>query len=141
MKLWHKNYTLEEINLRGKGTMLEHLEIRFTEITPQHLVATMPVDHRTLQAYGRLHGGASVALAESVGSTAANLCVDPAKQYCVGLDINSNHLRGVRGGVVTGVAAPIHLGRSTYVWEIKIYNEEKQIINISRLTMAVLEKP
>ncbi|MCL4113185.1 UNVERIFIED_CONTAM: hypothetical protein GTU68_051202 [Idotea baltica] len=99
----------------------------------------MPVDHRTQQPFGLLHGGASCVLAESLGSVAANLVVDPVKQYCLGLDINTNHLRSVREGLVTGVAKPIHLGRKTQVWEIKIYSEAEKMVSISRLTMAVMD--
>lgn len=140
MPIWFKPYTLEEINARGKQTMVEYLDIRFTEITLNSLKAVMPVDHRTVQPLGLLHGGASVALAETIGSTAANLCVDPAKNFCVGLDINANHLSAVRSGTVTGTATPIHLGQSTQVWEIRIHDSEEKLIHISRLTMIVLKK-
>lgn len=138
MSIWFQKHTLEEVNARGKGTMVEHLDIRFTAITDHSLTATMPVDHRTKQPIGLLHGGASVALAETIGSVAANYCVDSDHHYCVGLEINSNHLRSVRSGTVTGVATPIHLGRTTQVWDIRITNEKNELVNISRLTMAVL---
>lgn len=138
MSIWHHPYSLDEINARGKQTMVEYLDIRFTEITANSLKATMPVDHRTVQPLGLLHGGASVSLAETIGSTAANLCVDPAKNYCVGLDINANHLRSVREGLVTGIATPIHLGRSTQVWEIKIFDSQNKLASIHRLTMMVM---
>ena len=98
----------------------------------------MPVDNRTHQPMGLLHGGASVVLAETIGSSAANLCLDITKEYAVGLDINSNHLKGVRDGFVFGIAKPIHIGGKTQVWEIKIYDEKDKLVNISRLTMAVL---
>lgn len=120
--------------------MLEHLGIVFTKVTEDSLIATLPVDHRTKQPIGLLHGGASVVLAETIGSTAANLCVDPKKFYCVGLDINANHLRAVREGTVTGTAKPLHLGKTTHVWEIKITDESEKLVCISRLTMAVLIK-
>ncbi|OGQ45867.1 MAG: esterase [Deltaproteobacteria bacterium RIFCSPLOWO2_02_FULL_44_10] len=140
MTIWFQKYTLDEISARGKGTMLEHLGIVFTKVTEDSLIATLPVDHRTKQPIGLLHGGASVVLAETIGSTAANLCVDPKKFYCVGLDINANHLRAVREGTVTGTAKPLHLGKTTHVWEIKITDESEKLVCISRLTMAVLIK-
>ena len=120
--------------------MTETLGIEFTEIGNDWLTARMPVDHRTHQPMGLLHGGASVALAETLGSIAAHCCIDNAKQYCVGLEINANHLKGVRDGFVYGTARPIHVGRSTQVWEIKIVNENKELVCISRITMAILSK-
>lgn len=138
--IWHLPYALDEINDRGKNTMVEHLDICFIEIADNSLRATMPVDHRTVQPLGLLHGGASAVLAETIGSTAANLCVDPKKNYCVGLSIYVNHIRSVRSGLVTGTAAPIHRGRSTQVWEIQITNEKKELTSVSRLTMVVLKK-
>ena len=138
MSIWHKKYTLAEVNRRGKGTMVEHVGIVFTEMTPDSLTATMPVDHRTKQPVGLLHGGASVVLAETIGSTAANLCVDSKKFLCVGMEINANHIRSVAEGMVTGTAKPVHLGRATQVWEIRIMNQDKKLVCISRLTMAVL---
>ncbi len=132
--------TVEEINQRAKHSLSDHLGIEFTEIGDEHLSATMPVDQRTMQPMGILHGGASCALAETVGSAAANYCVDQKEKVCVGLDININHLRPVRSGLVTGIAKPLHIGKTTHVWEIKIYNEEKSLVSVSRLTMAVVEK-
>lgn len=114
--------------------------IEFTEIGKDWLTARMPVDPRTHQPYGLLHGGASVALAETLGSVAAHCCVDSSKQYVVGLEINANHLKGVRDGFVYGTARPVHVGRSTQVWEIKIVNEKKELVCISRITMAILSK-
>ena len=99
----------------------------------------MPVDHRTKQPFGFLHGGASVALAESLGSIAANFAIDQTKQYCVGLDINANHVRAVKEGYVYGISKPLHIGKSTHVWEIKITNEEKKLVCISRITMAIID--
>ncbi|HNC73147.1 MAG TPA: hotdog fold thioesterase [Chitinophagales bacterium] len=119
--------------------MDEHLGIELIEIGDDFIKAKMPVDHRTRQPMGLLHGGASVVLAESLGSLAANLCLDITKEYAVGLDINSNHLRSVRDGFVIGITKPIHIGSKTQVWEIKIYDENEQLVNISRLTMAVLQ--
>lgn len=120
--------------------MVEHLGIRFTEIGDNHICAAMPVDKRTHQPLGLLHGGASVALAETLGSVAATLCVDQNAQYCVGLEINANHVKSVRSGLVTGKASPIHIGKSTQIWEIRITSESGDLVCISRITMAVLNK-
>lgn len=120
--------------------MQRHLGIEFTEIGDDYIAAQMPVDHRTKQPMGLLHGGASVTLAETLGSTASVLCIDLEKQTVVGLEINANHIRAAREGFVKGIAKPIHLGRSTQVWEIKIYNDANQLTCISRITNAVLEK-
>lgn len=138
--IWFKEYGLADINALGRNTMLEHLNIRFTEIGENSITATMPVDHRTVQPDGILHGGASAVLAETLGSVAANLCVDPDKYWCVGLEINANHIRPVRSGTVEGTAVPIHLGRKTQVWEIRIQNENKKLVCVSRLTLSVLER-
>lgn len=120
--------------------MVEHLDIRFSEIGPDYVRATMPVDHRTHQTMGLLHGGASVALAETVGSIAANLCVDGERYVCLGQEINANHLRPVRSGRVTATARPIHLGSRSHVWHIEIHDEQQRLVCISRLTMVVLER-
>lgn len=120
--------------------MTDHLGIVFTEIGDDHLTATMPVDERTKQPMGLLHGGANVVLAETLGSVASSLTIDLSKQICVGLEINANHLKGVKSGSVTGITKPIHLGKSTQVWEIKIINEQGQLCCISRITMAILDK-
>jgi 1,4-dihydroxy-2-naphthoyl-CoA hydrolase len=140
MSIWFQPCTLESVQQRGAGTMVEHLGITIVELGDNYLSGSMPVDHRTVQPMGILHGGASVALAETLGSIAANLVVDPSKKYCVGLDINANHIRAARKGVVTGKAVPIHLGSSTQVWQIEISDEQQRLICISRLTMAVLSK-
>ena len=139
MNIWKIQVTAGAANERGKNTMSEHLGIEFTEIGDDFMTATMPVDHRTKQPVGIMHGGASCVLAETVGSTAANLCVE-ANQYCVGLDINTNHIRAIRSGVVTAIAKPFHLGKSTQVWGIEIRDEEKRLVSVTRLTMAVLER-
>lgn len=131
---------LEALNSMGEGCMVEHLGIQFTEIGDNFLVATMPVDHRTKQPLGLLHGGASVALAETMGSLGATLCLDLNKQYAVGLEINTNHIKSAKKGVVTGKASPIHLGRGTHVWSIEIKNEDNQLVAISRITMAILDR-
>lgn len=120
--------------------MIEHIGINITEVGDEFLAGTMPVDHRTVQPMGILHGGASVALAETLGSMAASLVIDPSRQYCVGLDINANHIRSARSGYVKGVARPLHLGSSTQVWSIEIKDEQEKLVCISRLTMAVLTK-
>jgi 1,4-dihydroxy-2-naphthoyl-CoA hydrolase len=140
MKIWFRNFTLDEINKLNAGNLGEHLGIEFTAIGPDTLTAVMPVEGRTKQPAGLLHGGASVALAEHLGSVAANLCVDPKLTTCVGQEINANHLRGVSSGTVTGVARPIHLGRRSQVWEIRISTEEGKLVCISRLTMAVVDR-
>ncbi len=134
------NITLAQINDMGKGTMGELLGIEFTQIEKDKLVATMPVDHRTVQPYGILHGGASVALAETLGSVAAHLSVDSTKYLTVGLEINANHIRSVRNGKVTGTATPVHVGRSTHVWAINIVNEDGKLVCTSRITMAIIAK-
>ncbi len=140
MKIWHTDLTLEAVNARGKDTMVELLGIEFIEIGDDFMIARMPVDNRTKQPLGIMHGGASCVLAETVGSTAANYAVDLTKFYCVGLDINTNHIRSIKDGFVTGTAKAYHLGRSTQVWSIEIVNEEKKLISINRLTMAVLAR-
>lgn len=132
--------TLEQLNTPRHQSMVDHLGIQYTAIGDDFLEATMPVDHRTIQPYGLLHGGASVALAETLGSVSSSLTLDLEKQVCVGLEINANHLKAVREGKVRGIAKPVHLGKSTQVWEIKIYNEADQLCCISRITMAILDK-
>lgn len=132
--------SLTQLNNTKHQTMVTHLGIEFTGIGDDFLEATMPVDHRTIQPMGLLHGGANVALAETLGSLAASLTVDQEKQAVVGLEINANHLKSVRSGKVKGIAKPIHIGKSTQVWEIKIFNEAEQLCCISRLTMAILDK-
>ncbi len=130
--------SLDELNRLSRGTLIDHLGIVFTGAGEDWLQATMPVDERTRQPYGLLHGGASVVLAETLGSSAGNLCVDTASQVCVGLEINANHLRAVRSGMVTGTARALHVGRTTQVWEIRIENEAGKPVCISRLTLAVV---
>lgn len=120
--------------------MAETLGIEFTLIDKDKLVATMPIDNRTVQPYGILHGGASVALAETLGSVAAHCSIDFTKQISVGLEINANHIKSARSGLVTGTATPIHVGRSTHVWAINIVSEERKLVCTSRITMAIIEK-
>ena len=124
----------------GKGTMVEHLGIEFTGIGEDFLEATMPVDRRTKQPMGLLHGGANVVLAETLGSVASSLMVDQTTQYCVGLEINANHLKAITSGTVRGITKAIHIGKKTQVWEIKIYSEKEVLSCISRITIAVLDK-
>lgn len=138
MSIWKKNYSIEELDYRARNTMVEWLDIKIIEIGDDYLKASMPVDHRTHQPLGLLHGGASVVLAETVGSTAASMAVE-AGHYCLGLDINANHLRGVRTGLVFAVARPLHIGRTTHVWDIRISDEDDKSVCISRLTMAVMK--
>lgn len=132
--------SLQQLNQSGQNTMVSHLDIVFTEIGDDFICATMPVDSRTKQPMGLLHGGANVVLAETLGSVAASLTIDLKSQTCVGLEINANHLKSVRSGRVKGIAKAIHLGKSTQVWEIKIYNEQEALYCVSRITMAILDK-
>ncbi|MDK9738035.1 hotdog fold thioesterase [Vibrio sp. D404a] len=136
MAIWKKPIDLEIINATSKNTLIEHLNIVYTEVTDNSLVATMPVCHFTHQPLGMLHGGASVVLAETLGSLAANFCVAEG-YFCVGLDINANHVRSMREGHVIGTAEPIHLGASTQVWQINITDERERLVCSSRLTIAV----
>jgi 1,4-dihydroxy-2-naphthoyl-CoA hydrolase len=140
MSIWfNKDLSPEDFNVQGKGTMDEFLGIVCKEIGENYIKAVMPVNERTRQPYGLLHGGASCVLAETVGSVASALVIDPSKFYCVGLEINANHLRPVKEGFVTGVASPLHLGASTHVWDIKIYDDNEKLICVSRLTVAILK--
>jgi 1,4-dihydroxy-2-naphthoyl-CoA hydrolase len=135
--MFREGSSLEALNAQSRGTAMEPLGIVFTEMGPDWLRATMPVDARTRQPYGLLHGGASVLLAETIGSSAGMLCVGEG-EGCVGIEINANHLRGVRDGVVTGTARPLHVGRQTQVWEIRIEDERQHLVCVSRLTLAVI---
>ena len=135
-----KKYNIEDLNKMSQNTMVEWLGIEITELGENYLKAKMPVDHRTVQPARILHGGASVVLAETLGSIGGSLCIDPATQYCVGLEINANHIRPAKDGYVYGHGEILHLGKKTQIWEIKIYNEEKKLVCVSRLTLAVIEK-
>ena len=139
MSLFQRQATVADLNALSEGTAMRPLGIEFTEIGPDYVRATMPVDERTRQPYGLLHGGASVLLAETLGSTAGGLCVG-AGQGVVGIEINANHLAGVREGKVTGTARPLHVGRSTQVWEIRIEDERGRLACVSRLTLAVIDR-
>ena len=135
------NISLEQVNQSGKGNMVEHLGIEFTEITPEYICAKMPVDNRTKQPMGLLHGGASVVLAESVGSTASWLSLEnPAKQAAVGVEINANHLRSAREGYVYAKCTALKVGKTMHVWDIKITNEAGDLVCVCRLTTAVIEQ-
>lgn len=134
------NVTVEQLNANSSNTLVEHLGILVTEVGSDYIKGTMPVDHRTHQPYGLLHGGASVVLAETLGSIAANCVVDSKEYYCVGLEINANHIKSAREGLVHGVTRPLHIGKQTQVWEIKITNDNQQLVCISRITMAVLNR-
>lgn len=140
MSIWKWNPGLEALQKMAGKSMSAHIGIALTEIGPDFLRGTMPVDYRTQQPYGRLHGGANVVLAEELGSLAAAMCTDINTCIVVGLDINANHLRGVMSGTVTGTARPLHIGRTTQVWEIRIEDEHGKLACISRLTMAVVAK-
>lgn len=138
MGIWRNAATIEELQGRARNTLIEWLGMRFTEIGPDFLRATMPVNAHTHQPMGVLHGGASIALAETVGSTAANLCVDSTREMCLGQEINANHLRPVYAGQVTATARPLHLGKRSQVWQIEIRDERERLVCVSRLTMAVV---
>jgi len=139
--IWKVPPSVDQINHWSKNTLSEQLGIVFFEAGDDFLRAKMPVDHRTHQPLGLLHGGASVALAETLGSVAATCCVDLSRQYCVGLEINANHIKSARSGYVVGTARPVHVGKKTQVWEIRIETEETgDLVCISRITMAVLDK-
>ncbi|MCO8170382.1 hotdog fold thioesterase [Pseudomonas sp. 21LCFQ02] len=138
MSLWRETPQIDRINAAGANTIATSLDIRFEAFTDDTLTASMVVDHRTHQPFGLLHGGASVVLAETLGSMASYLVIDTAKFFCVGLEVNANHVRGVRSGRVTGVVRPVHIGRTTHVWDIRLSNDEGKLCCISRLTVAVV---
>jgi 1,4-dihydroxy-2-naphthoyl-CoA hydrolase len=140
MSIWFREYTLEEINRRGVQTMADFLGIEFTKIGQDFLIAKMPVSDKVKQPIGIVHGGANVVLAETIASTAANMVVNIADYYCVGLEINTNHIRSVREGIVWGTARPFHLGKSTQVWHIELKDEQDRITAISRMTASVLKR-
>jgi 1,4-dihydroxy-2-naphthoyl-CoA hydrolase len=140
MAIWKMPLTLEEVNTRSANTAAEHLGMVFSAYTDNSLSATMPIDNRTCQPLGLLHGGISAALAETVASSAANYCVDQQLAYCVGLDINANHIRGVNSGQVTATATPFHLGQSTQVWDVRIVDDRARLVCIARMTMAVITR-
>jgi 1,4-dihydroxy-2-naphthoyl-CoA hydrolase len=141
VSIWVTPMSLEALNAGAAGTLVKPLGIVFTEMGENFIRGTMPVDARTRQPYGLLHGGASVALAETLGSTGASMCVDHARYMCVGQEINANHLKSVRSGIVTGTARPLHVGSRSQVWSIDIVNESGVLVCVSRHTVAVLQRP
>ncbi|HWK08226.1 MAG TPA: hotdog fold thioesterase [Puia sp.] len=143
MSIWHPSgspMTIEQLQSLGANTMGAHLGMEFTDIGENFLKARMPVDSRTRQPYGLLHGGASVALAETLGSVGSAYVIDQQRYVCVGLEINANHVRGVKEGYVYGTATPLHLGKTTHVWDIRIVDEREKLVCVSRLTVAILKR-
>jgi 1,4-dihydroxy-2-naphthoyl-CoA hydrolase len=140
MSIWFRPVTIEDLASHTRSTLVEHLGMRLTEIGPDYLRGTLPVDRRTHQTMGILHGGASAALAETLGSIAGNMCVDTQRFVCVGQEINANHVRPVASGEVTGTARPIHIGHRTQVWQIEIRDPRERLVCVSRLTLAVLAR-
>lgn len=137
--IWfNKESSIDDIPNISADTMAGYLGMEWIEIGPSHLKMRMPVNNRTIQPYGILHGGASCALAETIGSLASHLVIDPSTHYCVGLEINANHIRSAREGFIIAHCTPIHLGRSTHVWDIKIEDEARKLVCVSRLTVAIL---
>ncbi len=142
MSIWfNKSLQLEEIKGISKDTMAEYIGIELIEIGENYIKGRIPVDHRTQQPYGLLHGGASVALAETLGSIASAFIIDQSKFFCVGLEINANHIRSAKQGFVYGTASSLHIGRTTHVWDIKIHDEHEKLVCVSRLTVAIIAKP
>ncbi len=141
MSIWRHTPSLEQLNAAAAGTMIRTLGIVFTEVGADFIRAEMPVDERTRQPFGLLHGGASVSLAETLGSMGASLCVDADRFVCVGQEINANHLRAAKSGRVIGTARPVHIGGRSHVWGIEVMNEAGALVCISRLTVAVIERP
>ena len=140
-KIWFKDYTLEEINSIFQKFMTGYLHIQATEVRNDMLIASMPISDKVKQPFGILHGGASVVLAESVGSIASNLMIDPQRLVGVGMEVNANHLKSVAAGTLYAYCSPLHIGKKSHVWDIKIKNEKDVLICISRLTVAIIDKP
>src|SRR4051795_7933870 len=141
MSIWFKkDIVISDFENWSKNTLNEHLGIKITELGDNFVKASMPVDHRTHQPHGLLHGGASAALAETLGSVASALVIDRQNFICVGIEINANHIRGVKTGLVTGTCTPIHIGSTTHVWDIRINDDNNKLICVSRLTVAILKK-
>ncbi len=142
MKIWKNDFTLDFLNEMSKNTMGEHLGIEFTAFGDDFLTAKMPVDHRTVQPMRLLHGGASVVLAETLGSVASWLCIDITRYAAVGLEINANHLRGVKeGNEVFGTVRPIRIGKTVHVWNIELKNSRGDLTCVSRLTVSIINTP
>jgi len=140
MSIWFQQFSTDEIKAVQRGTMDEHLGVEIVNIGPDYLSARMPVNERTVQPHGILHGGASAALAETLGSIGGSMVVDPERYQVIGQEINANHIRSVREGHVHGTARPIHLGRRSQVWAIEIVDDHKRLVCVSRLTLAVIER-
>lgn len=140
MSIWYKEYTLEQINAGNSGTMVGHCGIEMTQITENTLVGTMPVDERTKQPFGILHGGANCVLAETLGSIAGNLTCNPDEAHAVGLSITTNHIKACRNGLIKGVATAVHLGRTTQVWDIKTFDEAGKLTSTTSFTVAIISK-
>jgi 1,4-dihydroxy-2-naphthoyl-CoA hydrolase len=141
MGIWRTPASAEQLQEYSRNTLAETIGIRVTEVGPDFLRATMPVSPKTHQPMGVLHGGASVALAETVGSLAAALCVDGERYVCLGQEINANHLRPISSGTVTATARPYHVGKRSHVWSIEIRDDQEKLVCVSRLTVAVVDKP
>jgi 1,4-dihydroxy-2-naphthoyl-CoA hydrolase len=141
MSIWFKkDLSIEDLKPFAPKTMAEHLAIEWVEVGEDFISGRMPVDHRTIQPYGLLHGGASCVLAETLGSIASAMVIDHSNYYCVGIEINANHIRGVKSGFVTGKASPLHLGNTTHVWDIKLHDDRGKLTCVSRLTVAILKR-
>jgi 1,4-dihydroxy-2-naphthoyl-CoA hydrolase len=140
MTIWKKECSIKKLNALTRQSIEEHLGIKMVEIGDDFLKATMPVDHRTRQPFGILHGGASVVMAETLGSLASYFVLESEERYPVGIEINANHIRAVSEGEVTGIVRPIHLGISTHIWEIRILDPDDRLVCISRLTVAILDR-
>jgi len=141
MSIWRTQTSVEQLQEHSRNTLAETIGIRVTEVGPDFLRATMPVNPRTHQPMGVLHGGASVALAETVGSLAATMCIDRTLYACLGQEINANHLRPISSGIVTATARPFHIGKRSHVWSIEIRDEQEKLVCVSRLTIAVVDRP
>ncbi|TAL34477.1 MAG: hotdog fold thioesterase [Spirochaetes bacterium] len=140
MSIWKSRDSIDDLTDKSKNTLVENIGIEYIEIGEDFIKAKMPVDNRTRQPYGILHGGASLAFAETLGSVAARLSIDNSKKRCVGLEINANHVRSVSEGFVYGIAKPLNLGNSIHVWEITITNDEGKLVCVSRMTLSILDK-
>ena len=137
--IFPENIQVSDINELGNNSMIAYMGIKFVKIEKNFIEAVMPVDHRTVQPYGILHGGASVVLAETLGSIASSLVIDQTKERAVGIEVNANHIKSVSKGEVIGRTSPIHIGKRTHVWNTEIRNESKQLISVSRITIAILQ--
>lgn len=140
MSIWFKQFSVDDLNQRSENTLADFLGIKFTEVGDESLTAIMPVTDKVKQPLGIVHGGANVVLAETIASTAANAVIDLQHYYCVGLEINANHIRSVKEGIVTAITRPIHIGRTTQVWHIDLYNEDGKQTCVSRMTASVLTR-